>query len=156
MAKNTDNKDQTTAADVVAEAEKANLLKDTTIPAQTVPEAEQDSGVTSEDQTDEQSEGKVSLKDRLKNVGEKVKANKKSIAITVGVVGAAALVFVKVAAISAAKTVVEEVMDASEKAFEEATADNEQNAEAWTDKDETDLEQKVTETKSKKAKPVEG
>lgn len=119
MAKSTDNKDQTTPADVVAAAEKANLLKDaTTIPAQTKPEEdtadEKENGDVNEDQKDAQSEDKVTLKDRLKAAGEKVKANKKNIAITVGVVGAAAIVFVKIAAISAVKTVAEELQDADE------------------------------------------
>jgi len=125
MTKSTDNK-ATTPADVVAEAEKANLLKDATIPAQAEPVEEQNAGDTNEDQKDAGSEDKVTLKDRLKTVGEKLKANKKNIAITVGVVGAVALVAVKLAA----KTVVEELAE----------------SEGWTDKDETDLEKKIAET----------
>lgn len=160
MAKNIDPK-ATTPADVVAEAKKADLLKDQPIPAQEekgddVPE--QDSGVSDEGQKCDGSdghklasvEGNLPLKDRLKAMAEKVKANKKNVAITVGVVGAAALVFVKIAAISAAKTVAEEIMDVAEEAFDKVSTDEEQPTETDAP-EETVTEVKVTKTKTVKA-----
>jgi hypothetical protein len=125
MAKTESNK--TTAADVIAEAEAANLLhEEKSIPKQgaglndaNVPDGGNEAGYTEDkDLSGETDAPKASFRDRLKNVGEKLKSNKKGVIITLAVVGAAAVAVAKFTA----KTVVEEIVESDS---EETTTDDE-------------------------------
>ncbi len=116
MTKN-DSTKNTAVNDVVAEAEKANLLnEEKTIPKQVglnnanVPDGGNEAGYTEdEDLCGEVDNSKLSFGARLKATAEKLKANKKNVIITLAVVGAAAVAVAKFAA----KTVVEEVVESA-------------------------------------------
>jgi hypothetical protein len=120
MAKNQNEKLSADVEAVLAEAEKAKLLGE--VPEQSVPEHEDEVKVTVIEEGEsgcDSEETEKSFGVRLKSVTEKLKANKKVVIITLAVVGAAAMAVAKFAV----KTAVEEVIDSSEKKFEEAYSD---------------------------------
>jgi hypothetical protein len=109
MAKNETEKNNT-VADVVAEAEAANLLhEEKSVPKQAVSLDASDVQRDSIDEKgcDEVDSPKKSFGVRLKSLTEKLKANRKGVIITLAVVGAATVAVAKFAA----KTVVEEVVE---------------------------------------------